>query len=167
MNYSEPLIKQIIVFFRAIGCGIIIGIVYEAVTALRILFGEKTRVYYFFDILFSLLASVISFFFMVLYNSGQVRLNVILAEVFGAVAFHLSLGRYMEEYLSRLIIFLKGLIRKTLYPFEILINKLVLFVKKIIASLPKEGKENKKKDNFSKKLSYISKIHLKNKNKSV
>ncbi len=105
MNYSEPLISQVVIFCRAIGCGILLGVLYDVVSLVRMFFGERKAIYVFFDTVYFIAASVISFFFMVLYNSGQVRLNLMLGELFGGMAFHLSLGKYIlgrcNVYLNR------------------------------------------------------------------
>ncbi len=122
MNYSEPLVSQVIIFFRAVGAGIILGILYTAVSFMRMIFGERKSVYVTFDIIFSLAASVVSFFFMVLYNTGQVRLNLMVGELFGGVAFHLSLGRYIlssaEKYIiktGKAVAFLLSPVKKIIF----------------------------------------------------
>lgn len=68
MNYSEPLVNQVAVFCRAVGSGVLLGIIYDTVSAVRMLFGERKSVYVFFDTLYFVIASLVSFFFMVLYN---------------------------------------------------------------------------------------------------
>ena len=95
MNYSEPLINQVVVFFRSVGAGIILGIIYSVINIIRAVFGERKSVYVFFDLAFFIIASFISFFFMVLYNSGQVRFNLMLGEAAGALSFYYSLGIYI------------------------------------------------------------------------
>ena len=167
MNYSEPLINQVTVFFRALGCGILLGIFYDLVSAVRMTFGERKVIYVFFDTLYMVLAAVMSFFFMVLYNSGQVRLNLIFAEFIGCTAFHFSFGKYILKrysvYLSRIRKFFSFAAR----PFVALLRKLQKIYIGILSSLKKKSAERNFFDIFSKKLSDISKIHLKNKNKSV
>lgn len=167
MNYSEPLISQAVIFLRAIGCGILLGAFYDAAMLLRMLFGEKKAVYVFFDIAYFTAASVVSFFFMVLYNSGQIRLNLMLAELFGGTAFHLSLGKYV---LRRCYVYIR-LIRKIqafiLKPFRKAAEKLKSFSKKIFTEIRKNAARKENKEKNRKKVCNIGKILLKNKNKSV
>lgn len=100
MIYSGPLSDQIIVFIRCIGLGVLLGIIYEAFSLLRCFLSDKTRAYVICDIAFSLTATVISFFYMILYNNGRVRLNLVAAQIIGGVAFHYSVGRYLMKPLS-------------------------------------------------------------------
>ncbi len=167
MNYSEPLITQIVIFCRGVGCGVLLGALYDAVSAVRMLFGERKSVYVFFDTVYFLFASLISFFFMVLYNSGQVRLNLMAAELFGGAAFHFSLGRYiLGRYASELF-----RIRKILSffakPFRKWVKKISDFSDKLFSGVRKKLSEGKNKEKIRKKFSNIGKILLKNKNKSV
>ena len=57
MNYSEPLINQITVFFKAVGCGTLLGALYGVLSFFRMLFGERKSVYVFFDTVFFVLYS--------------------------------------------------------------------------------------------------------------
>ncbi len=167
MNYSEPLISQVVIFCRAIGCGILLGVLYDVVSLVRMLFGERKAIYVFFDTVYFIAASVMSFFFMVLYNSGQVRLNLMLAELFGGVAFHLSLGKYI---LGRCYIYLnrvRKIISILLRPFRKTTLKIYRISGKFFSRNRKKDNTGEKAEKNTKKFCNISKILLKNKNKSV
>lgn len=167
MNYSEPLVSQVIIFCRAVGCGIILGVLYDAVSFVRMLFGERKSFYVFFDTLYFLIASLVSFFFMVLYNSGQVRFNLMLGELFGGAAFHLSLGKYVLGrcyiHLSRIRKFLSFIAK----PFVKASVKIKAFFTKAFISKGKKTPAEENKEKNKKNFSNIGKILLKNKNKSV
>lgn len=167
MNYSEPLVSQITVFFRALGCGVLLGILYGCVSALRMIFGERKGVYVFFDTAFFILAALISFFFMVLYNSGQVRLNLMLAELLGCTAFHFSFGRYILEKYALYLHRIRTVISFLMKPFVTLYSKFLSVGGKILSVPAKKYAEGKFFNKNLKKLCDISKILLKNKNKSV
>lgn len=167
MNYSEPLITQVVIFCRAVGCGVLLGVMYDAVSAVRMLFGERKSVYVFFDTLFCLMASLISFFFMVLYNSGQVRLNLMAAELFGGVAFHLSLGRYFLSRFALQLHRVRKILSFLMTPFRKAADKIGAFSGKIFLRVKKKLSGEKNKEKNPKKICNIGKILLKNKNKSV
>ncbi len=167
MNYSEPLISQIVIFCRAVGCGIILGALYDAVSLIRMLFGERKGVYVFFDTVYFLSASLVSFFFMVLYNSGQVRLNLMLAELFGGTAFHFSLGKYI---LGRCYVHLSRIRKILSFAARPFIKATVIFKDfcvKLFRTRVKHPSAEKNKEKNRKNFSNIGKILLKNKNKSV
>lgn len=167
MNYSEPLVSQIVVFCRALGCGILLGLLYGAVCVVRMLFGERKGVYVFFDILYFLMASLLSFFFMVIYNSGQVRLNIILAELVGGVAFHFSLGRYILGRYAAYLACVRNFFAFLARPFIKTAEHLRDFSGRIFRRLGKKLSEMKNKEKNQKNFCIIAKILLKNKNKSV
>lgn len=92
MSYTEPLSNQIYRFILAVGFGIILGIIYEVIVLLRTIISRKKAAVITQDIIFSIIASILSFFFMLVYNEGVVRLNLIFAEGVGLYAFHLAFG---------------------------------------------------------------------------
>ena len=161
MTYTEPLLNQVLMFIRSIGPGVIIGILYDVIFTFFRTISTKRYVIIAADLTFSIIATLISFFYMVIYNSGTVRLNIIVAEVIGAVAIHITTGKYVAK--------LVGFIGKTLgkitgfvfYPVNYLVGKTIQLLKKIPKiKLIKEKRDVK--DKFSsKKIMNIIKIHLK------
>lgn len=150
MNYSEPLISQVTVFFRAVGCGILLGMLYDVFSAVRMTFGEKKYIYIFFDTAFFLLASLISFFFMVLYNSGQVRLNIMVAELSGGIVFHHSLGRYILKRYAVHLNRLRKIVLLFASPFIKTSMKLYGFFGKLYKDTQKVLSQRKNKEKIKK-----------------
>ena len=97
MRYTEPLSNQVLMFISSIGPGVIIGLLYDVIFAFFRRLGKNKATTIIGDILFSTVAMLISFFYMVVYNNGTVRLNVAVAQIIGAVAFHITMGRYVAE----------------------------------------------------------------------
>ena len=93
MSYSEPLINQVYRFFLAVGFGVLMGVFYEAVNLLKTLpfLGRKTSLA--FDFIFSVIYTVLSFFFMLVYNEGESRANLVLAQLAGVYVFHITFGK--------------------------------------------------------------------------
>lgn len=167
MNYSEPLINQVTVFFRSVGAGIILGIIYDLLCFVRTVLGEKKSIYVTFDIIFAITASVVSFFFMVLYNTGQVRFNLMVGELLGGLAFHLSIGRYFLGSTRKYVLMIKRAVSFLFSPLRKIRLKAVSYFKNK-ASKRKEKKQVKKNvKKTGKKFINIRKSPLKNKNKSV
>ena len=167
MNYSEPLINQVVIFCRAVGCGIILGVLYDGVSLIRMVFGERRGIYIFFDTAYFIAASLVSFFFMVLYNSGQIRLNIMLAELFGAAAFHLALGKYILKSCSVHLSRIRRLFLFAARPFIKAAVKFRSFLSDTFLYGDKKAFSRKNKEKNRKNFCNIGKILLKNKNKSV
>lgn len=100
MRYSEPLSNQVLMFISSIGPGVLIGLIYDVFFSFFRVGSTKKAFTVISDLSFSLIATLISFFYMVIYNSGTVRLNIISAQIIGAVAFHYTLGRYISVPVS-------------------------------------------------------------------
>lgn len=161
MNYAQPLSNQIIVFIRSVGLGVLLGFIYEVFCVLRGLISDKRWAYILCDLSFSLAATLISFFFMVLYNDGTVRLNLIVAQLMGGAAFHLSAGAHIAKPLIFIGQRLRRAVLLVLHPLKIIYKKcaVILGKLKIRVHCNPETKKHKKKINN------IIKIPLKNSKK--
>ncbi len=161
MNYAEPLSNQVMVFIRGVGFGVLLGLLYEAFTVLRNLISDKKWAYVLCDISFSLIAAVMSFFFMILFNGGIVRLNLILAQLLGGVALHLSAGRH----LIKPMLFVGGAIRKGIRfvfsPVRFILHKGRALLSTQIKKLKSEKKNDSVPKKDRKKIKNIIKIPLK------
>lgn len=100
MRYTVPLSDQVLMFISSVGPGVIIGILYDVITSFFGRLSKKRGVIIAGDLLFGLSATLISFFYMVIYNSGIVRLNIIIAQIIGAVAFHITMGKYVARVIG-------------------------------------------------------------------
>jgi hypothetical protein len=99
---------------------------------------------------------------MVIYNSGTVRLNMIIAQIAGALAFHFTMGKYISK--------LSELSAKMLSKTFVLIFSPVIFISRKLTLKLNVFKEKIKPDRKTypeektkkKKIMNILKIHLKN-----
>ena len=95
MNYTEPLLNQVSRFLMSMGFGFILCILYLTFSFIRMMLGEKRWAYIVTDILFGIIATVLSFFFMLIYNNGQVRLNLVVGQLTGGMELYFTVGRYL------------------------------------------------------------------------
>ena len=168
MSYSEPLSSQLGYFFYSLGFGVIVELWYVLVIFIRMCIGDSKRAVIIADLIFCAVAGLASFFFMVLYNNGQVRLNLISGQIAGACVTHIIIGGRILKYSEKFTLAVRGLIHLLFIPFFSLKGAVVLAADKI-RSLPKHKfiKSDKNKIKKLKNFNIIAKIHLKNKNKSV
>ncbi len=175
MSYSEPLINQPRVLLLSVGVGALLCVFYITIQAVFRILGEGKLSYYLADGLFCVIFALVSFFFMVLYNNGRVRLHLILGEGAGFFAFYFSVGKYLYS-------FTVGIVKSARQVTDFLSKPLVLFIsfvkdkfrafksfiKKKTASLIKKSEaEREPREKKKKKVNLFDKIHLKNPNKSV
>lgn len=161
MTYREPLSDQVLMFIGSIGPGVLIGFLYDVIFSFFRAFGNKKALIVTADLCFSVLATLLSFFYMVVFNSGTVRLNMIIAQLMGAVAFHYTLGKYISKPVSLIANSGAKVMGFLFYPVTLLARKSGEYTGKIIKKIRPGGKAEEKSDNANKKIMNILKIHLK------
>ena len=124
MRYTEPLSNQVLMFISSIGPGVIIGLLYDVIFSFFSKLGKNTATTIVGDVLFSLIATMISFFYMVVYNNGTVRLNIIVAQIIGAVAFHITMGKYVAEIVGFAAILMGKVIAIVSSPLTFVLRKI-------------------------------------------
>lgn len=166
MNYSQPLINQVSSFLTSVGFGFVMCLLYMSVRLVFRLISKKNWAVIAGDGAFVLLGSFVSFFFMVISNEGQVRLNLILGQAFGGGVMYFALGRFVMRYLFKLCDLLHRVILNLLYPVRVYIKAFYNMIKKLLA-LPKKklSKNNEKSKGEARKFKNIAKILLKSENK--
>lgn len=110
------ILDQVYVFFMAILCGIIIGIINEPFRFLRYIGFDSTVGTFIQDIVFMCIVAFLSFFFSLCYNKGEIRFFILLGELFGFLLFRYTVG------------IITG---KLFYLLHLLLTKIIEFLKKI------------------------------------
>ncbi|MBQ8503646.1 MAG: spore cortex biosynthesis protein YabQ [Clostridia bacterium] len=153
MIYSEPLFNQVSRFITSIGFGFVICILYLAVVFMRMLVSDRKWAIIAQDIIFGITATVMSFFFMVLYNNGEVRWNLVFGEFIGAGVLYFTVGRYALSFLKKAA----GIIRKitglVLMPVVLYLKAFPSFFSGIIRSCKQKNEKRVKKKNKKRKYS--------------
>lgn len=182
MSFSEPLINQVKIFLLSVGMGVLLCGIYIAVQSIFALAGKTRGVQLAADLVFSTAFALLSFFFMIFYNNGRVRLHLIIGEALGFAAFYVSAGKFLLRLLLSFAAAINKLSGYALLPFrrvgEAFINMLVRIkysVKELYSKnkgseavgKSREGLFRKKLLPKRKKVDKIGKIHLQNPDKSV
>ena len=131
MTYSEPLINQVSSLLTSVGFGFVMCLLYMSVRLLFRLISSKRWSVMAGGAVFVLLASFVSFFFMIISNNGQVRLNLILGQAFGGAVLYLTFGRYVMKHLFKLCDLLHRVILSLLYPVRVYIRAIFNMLKSI------------------------------------
>lgn len=182
MSFSEPLVNQVKIFLLSVGMGVLLCGVYILVQSFFCLFGKSRAVQAFADLLFCIAFALLSFFFMIFYNNGRVRLHLVFGEALGFAAFYVSGGKFILKLFSGAVCLLNKLIAFLIFP----VRRVAVAFINIFAEIKTSVKENKSSENLSKsvdkagegllrkklslkrkKVDKIGKIHLQNSDKSV
>ena len=97
MSYSEPLVNQFYRFVMSLGLGVITALIYEIISCAFLILSNSKKSIFIRDILFSVIFTVISFFFMLVYNEGEIRFNLIFGQLLGLLAFHITFGKNIQK----------------------------------------------------------------------
>lgn len=151
MTYKEPLSDQVLMFVSAVGPGVIIGFLYDVIFSFFRAFGNKRIIIISADLCFSILATLFSFFYMVVYNNGIVRLNIVIAHIIGAVAFHFTLGKYISKPIKVVAEILTKIIAFTTYPAVFISKKARKILYKIYDKVRRKTELIEKNKNHKKK----------------
>lgn len=96
MSYSEPLVNQFYRFVLSVGFGVLMALFYEILSCVFLLLSGGKKAIFMRDILFSVVFTVMSFFFMLVYNEGEIRFNLIFGQLMGLAAFHITFGKMIQ-----------------------------------------------------------------------
>lgn len=160
------------------GVGVPVCLIYIGVQSVfRAVFG-KDRAIFCADMVFSVIAALVSFFFMVFYNNGQVRLHLVLGEALGFFLFMRTVGKHVSFMCNFVADVLHSVVARLLYPFlrvsRAFVNifrqagdRISRYVKKKRSGEEQKEEKHKKIKINSKKFDFLGKILLKIQNKSV
>lgn len=172
MSYSEPLLNQPRHLFLSIGVGVLLCVLYVLLQGFCRILGEGRLSFYLADSLFCVAFAIVSFFFMVIYCGGRVRLHLILGEAAGFFLSYFSVGKYIYGAMKSFSALLRRIFIAFFKPYAFIFSSFTNGIKdlkkrvsaKISCRAKKEADSTEKK---KKKINLFHKIHLQNPDKSV
>ena len=144
MIYTEPLFNQISRFLDSVGMGFILCGLYIALKVLFRLFGKGKITVAVSDGVFCVLTAFVSFFYMLLENSGTVRFNLVVGQLIGGLLLYFTVGRFILKLLCLLVDGVNALIRGIVYPIRLLALGILKLPLKLIKALKRALKTAKK-----------------------
>lgn len=124
------LTQQMQVFFGAILLGACFGLLYDLFRIIRLVFFKSFTAVFFEDILFWIIVTVVSFFFTILFNNGELRLSLVISGTLGFLIYYFTLGRLVFRFFFAFF----GAIEKT-------ISKMHKKLRKIYKKINKNAKK--------------------------
>ena len=118
----------IIAFFIS---GLVIGIVFDIFRITRKTFKIPNIITYIEDILFWILTGSITLFTIFKYTDGQIRLYMILILIMGVFAYFIVLSKFFIMINTKILEFIKFVLRTIAKPFTILWKILAKTIKNI------------------------------------
>lgn len=111
MKLEVDIVQQNILFLQAIVLGAFIGLFYDIFRMFRIAFKCNKVIVCIQDIVFWIIISVASFLFMLIFNAGIIRGYLLMAELIGAILYHLTIGMLLMKISNFIIDKIKKILR--------------------------------------------------------
>ena len=154
MIYSEPLSNQISLFLDSVGMGFLLCGLYIAVKVLFRIFGKGRITVMLSDGIFCILAAFVSFFYMIIENSGTVRFNLAVGQLIGGLLLYFTLGRILLKLLYLISDGVNGILRGITYPLRLIVNTLIFLPSRLFKSC-RAAKREKDRKNVDKKIKLL------------
>ncbi len=147
MDYIQGLARQTEIFLYSLGFGFLLGIVYDVFRTLRLIVSGSKGFAFFCDLLYFAVCSFATFCFILVVDSGRVRLYVALGEILGWLIWYFSFGAIamkatnaVVRFFRRIILTVSKFFRRIMKRILKKCGKILLFVKKIIRKNNKKSK---------------------------
>lgn len=151
MGYEGvPILAQTTSFLYAMALGAVLSLVYDIFRIIRVAFGGKKTAVFVEDLLFSLVALVLTFVFVIAFNNGELRFFVLIGELFGFVVCHYTVGRVILSFSRAIINGVKWVLKLIFTPILKLFKKTLLKIREIKKKLSKSRKNREKPLEISK-----------------
>ncbi len=106
--------NQAYLFVMFILNGILIGVLFDVFRILRKSFKTSDFITYIEDIAFWLLAGAITLYFIFYFNSGEIRLYILIGIILGILIYILTISKYIIKFSVTVITFFKSIISKVI-----------------------------------------------------
>ena len=105
--YNVEQSEQALIFIASLGVGFILGVLYDALRAIRLSFTKGKIPVIIFDLIYFFIVAFVSYIFILASNKGEVRSYIIIGELLGAVFYYFSLGVAVIKLTDRFVNLLK------------------------------------------------------------
>ena len=109
--------EQSLTFLYSLLLGALLCAIYDVFRIIRIAFGGKTVAVFIEDIVFSTIALVLTFVFVIAFNNGELRFFVLIGEFLGFVFYYFTVGRLTMFFSKAIIKLIKKLVSVICTPF--------------------------------------------------
>lgn len=90
--------EHVILILSALLLGFILGVIYEVLRIIRTYFGNGRALIFVFDVLFWIIAGVLTYWFFLIFNEGKFRITAFVFEILGALLYYFTVGKVVIKY---------------------------------------------------------------------
>lgn len=148
MVYIQGLAAQTQIFLYSLGFGFLFGVLYDAFRMFRLIISNSKVFAFVADILYFSLGSFLTFCFIMVVDSGKIRLYVFAGEILGWLIWYFSLGAIILRFVNTVISSVRRLFSAVLRPVKRVMHRTMRKSGKIILYIKKIFRKNEKKAKF-------------------
>lgn len=145
MTYGFAISQQFELLLNSLGFGFIVGFFYRFVMTVREQVSSRKPAVILFDILFSVITTVTTYCFLLIYADGQIRLIALLAEGAGYAFYMMTIDSLVKKLLCLPIRVIVKAIRLIFRPFRVLISSAAKLIKTFVNRVRMKHSENQGK----------------------
>lgn len=149
MVYIQGLAAQTRIFFYSLGFGFMLGILYDVFRTLRLIISKSKAFAFLSDIIYFPLGSFLTFCFIMVVDSGKVRLYVFFGEILGWLIWYFSFGAIALRFTNAVIRIFNRMFSVVYGPIKRVLRTVYRKSGKIAANSKKIIRKNNKKVKFS------------------
>lgn len=149
MVYIQGLAEQTEIFLYSLGFGLLLGILYDVFRIPRLIFIRSKSFVFFADLLYFAICAFLTFCFIMVVDSGRVRLYVALGEILGWFIYYFSFGAIAIRVTDAAARFFRGVFRSVSKFFKRIFDKIFIRTGKIALFFKKIIRKNNKKVKFN------------------
>lgn len=124
MEYIQSLSAQTNMFLYSFGFGFLLGILYDIVRTFRMIISRSKVIVFIADTVYFTACALLTFAFVLVMDSGKIRLYVAAGEVLGWLVYYFSFGSVAIKISGWLCKRIKRLFAVIFKPFSLLIAKI-------------------------------------------
>lgn len=106
------LTYQIIVFATSIALGFILNLIFDFFKIIELMLGKGELKTFIVDVVYFIFCALVSFLYMIVVSSGEIRLFYVAGELAGWLLSHFTIGRYIFFIWTKLAMYLWGKLTK-------------------------------------------------------
>ena len=103
---------QFLTFGYSCLLGVILGIIYDIFRILRMIINSKSITMFVQDVIYFVISGIITFVFVLEFNSGESRFYILAGEAVGWILYHITVGESVYRCSWRISQWVKNKIRK-------------------------------------------------------
>lgn len=139
MGYDILRPEQI--FLYSCVLGVILGILYDVFRIVRLAIRWNIWQVFLQDILYFVICGILTFIFLLMFNNGVIRIYVLCGECLGWAAYYITLGKLIYRCSSRIINYVKQILKKV---FSVILNPIFKIFKKVKCKIYNKKIKNNK-----------------------